>query len=375
VKYYIICGETSGDIHAANLVKGLKKYDPTAHIRAWGGDSLIAQKVEVVKHIRDLSFMGLVEVLLHLKTIRHNFKFAYSDILNFNPDVLILVDFPGFNLRLAKWAKKNGIKVFYYISPTVWAWHQSRVYQVRNYVDKMFVILPFEKNFYKKFNVDVDYEGHPILDILASELNKTETFTDFCNRHQLNEKPIIALLPGSRKQELAQMLKIMTSITADFKNYNFVIAGISFLPKDLYSFALTLPNVQIIYDDTYSLLKQAKAAIVTSGTATLETALFKVPQIVCYKTNPITFAIGKRLVKVKYISLVNLILGKEVVKELIQYEFNQQNLKNELQKILNPEEQNKIIENYHQLEQLIGTYGVSERIALKMLSYLKNNEI
>jgi len=373
VKYYIICGETSGDIHAANLVKGLKKFDPSPHFRAWGGNSLIAQGVEVVKHIRDLSFMGLVEVLLHLKTIKRNFKFAYSDILNFNPDVLILVDFPGFNLRLAKWAKKKGIKVFYYISPTVWAWHQSRVYQVRDYVDKMFVILPFEKDFYKKFNINVDYEGHPILDILKPELNKTETFTDFCSRHQLNEKPIIALLPGSRKQELAKMLKIMTSIAADFDNYNFVIAGMSFLPEELYSFALTFPNVQIIYDDTYSLLKQATVAIVTSGTATLETALFKVPQIVCYKTNPLTFALGKRLVKVKYVSLVNLILGKEAVKELLQNELNQQNLKNELQKILEPSTRKTILENYNQLQQLIGKAGASERIAHKMLSYLKKS--
>lgn len=371
MKYYLICGETSGDIHAANLVKGLKKYDNQAQVRAWGGDLLIAQGVEVVKHIRDLNFMGLVEVLLHLKTIRRNFKFAYNDILAYSPDVLILVDFPGFNLRLAKWAKKKGIKVFYYISPTVWAWHQSRVYQVRDYVDKMFVILPFEKDFYKRFAIDVDYEGHPIMDALTPALEKVETKSDFCARHQLDERPMIAILPGSREQELIKILKIMTSVAGDFKEYNFVVAGLSFLRKELYVEALKIPNVRVIFDDTYALLHHVEAAIVKSGTASLETALFNVPEVVCYKTNRLTFAIGKRLVKVKYVSLVNLILGKESVKELLQNDLNYQNIKAELIKLLNPDYRAGVLEDYKKLKKLIGEKGASERVAAKMIQYLK----
>ncbi len=371
MKYYLICGETSGDIHAANLVKGLKKYDNQAQIRAWGGDSLIAQDVEVVKHIRDLSFMGLVEVLLHLKTIKRNFKFAHADISAYNPDVLILVDFPGFNLRLAKWAKKKGIKVFYYISPTVWAWHRSRVYQVRDYVDKMFVILPFEKDFYKQYGIEVDFEGHPILDAIAPALEKNETKTDFCLRCQLDEKPIIAILPGSRKQELTKLLRIMTSVARVFKEYNFVVAGISSLPKELYDEASKIDNVSVVFDDTYALLKHAEAAIVKSGTSTLETALFNVPEVVCYKTNGLTFAIGKRLVKVKYVSLVNIILGKEAIKELLQNDLNYKNLKTELSKILHPEYRETVLEDYKKFRSLMGEKGASDRIAAKMVQYLQ----
>lgn len=371
MKYYLICGETSGDLHAANLVKGLKRNDQQATIRAWGGDLLTAEGVEVVKHIRDLSFMGLVEVLLHLKTIKRNFKFAYADISAFNPDVLILVDFPGFNLRLAKWAKKKGIKVFYYISPTVWAWHRSRVYQVRDYVDKMFVILPFEKDFYKQYGVEVDFEGHPILDALAPAIENFESKNEFCARHNLDNKPMIALLPGSRKQEVIKMLKIMTSVAEDFQDYHFVIAGMSFLPKELYAEALKIKNVRIIFDDTYALLKHVSAALVKSGTSTLETALFNVPEVVCYKTNALTFAIGKRLVNVKYVSLVNIILGKEVIKELLQNDLNYKNLKLELSKLLNPEYRERIYQEYKKFRNLIGDKGASDRVAAKMVQYLQ----
>lgn len=372
MKYYLICGEKSGDIHAANLVKGLKKYDNQAQIRAWGGDLLIAQGVKVVKHIRELSFMGLIEVLLHIKTIIQNFKFAHSDIITYNPDVLILVDFPGFNLRIAKWAKKKGIKVFYYISPTIWAWHRSRMNIIRSYVDKMFVILPFEKDFYKSYSIDVDYEGHPITDALATALDKIENKSKFCARHQLEEKPIIAILPGSRKQEVIKLLRIMTSVANDFKEYNFVIGGVSILPKKLYNEATKIPNVHVIFDDTYTLLHHAEAAIVKSGTATLETALFNVPQVVCYKTNKLTFAVGKLLVKVKFVSLVNLILQKEAVKELLQNNLNYKNLKTELTKILNPEYRKNIFDDYKKLRKLIGEKGVSDKVAVKMIQYLKH---
>jgi lipid-A-disaccharide synthase len=306
-----------------------------------------------------------------LKTIKRNFKFAYSDISAFNPDVLILVDFPGFNLRLAKWAKKKGIKVFYYISPTVWAWHQSRVYQVRDYVDKMFVILPFEKEFYKRFAIEVDYEGHPIIDALANALERIESKAEFCARHKLEEKQMIAILPGSRKQELRKILPIMTSVANDFKNYTFVVAGMSFLPKELYAEALKIPNVRVIYDDTYALLHHVDAAIVKSGTSTLETALFNIPQVVCYKTNALTFFIGKLLVKIKYVSLVNIILAKEAIKELLQNDLNYKNLKAELSKILNPEYRQTILDDYKKFRILLGEKGASDRIAAKMIHYLK----
>ncbi len=373
MKYYIIAGEKSGDIHASNLVKGIIKHDEHAVIRGWGGDAMKNAGVEMVKHIHDLAFMGLVEVLFHLNTIRRNFKFAYSDIRSFNPDVLILVDFPGFNLRLAKYAFKHHIKVFFYISPTIWAWQTSRVYQIKKYVNKMFVILPFEKEFYKKYDVDVIYEGNPILDSIGEALENTETLESFCQQNSLPPKPIVAILPGSRVQEIKKILPVICNTVSSFHDYSFVIAGLSFLPASLYEEFIHQKNVYIVYDKTYSLLHQATAAIVTSGTATLETALFHVPQVVCYKTNPLSYAIAKKLVKVKYVSLVNLILNKESVRELIQRELNVKNLTIELQRILDDSHRKIILDDEHRLSSLIGEKGSSERIAKRMIELLKNS--
>lgn len=372
MKYYLICGEKSGDIHAANLVKSIKEIDNTAVFRVWGGDALQKLNVPVVKHISELSYMGLVEVLSHLRTIRNNFKFAHKDIQSFNPDVIILVDFPGFNLRIARWAKLKGFKVFYYISPTVWAWHQSRVFQIKKYVDRLFVILPFEKEFYKQFDIEVDYFGHPIVDALNEILDSNIDKENFLKKWNLSDKPIIAILPGSRKQEIRKILPMMTTLSQYFSDYNWVVAGLSFIPQSEYSVVEQNPNIRIIIDDTYNLLKLSHAAIVTSGTATLETALFNVPQVVCYKTNLITYLIARMLVKVKYISLVNLILQKEAVKELIQQELTIENLKKELFSILKGDQRKAVLENYSELRRIIGlNCAVSSQVAKRMIELLQ----
>jgi len=374
VKYYIITGESSGDIHAANLVKYLMKQDTSAIVRGWGGKALKSLGVQVVKELNELNFMGLIEVLKHIKQIRNNFKFAYSDIKSFNPDVLILVDFPGFNLKIAKWAKINGYKVFYYISPTIWAWHKSRIKIIKHYVDKMFVILPFEKDFYQNNGVVVEYHGHPILDSLQVYLEKQVDYDEFCYENNLPQKPLIAILPGSREQEIKRLLPIMTAVSVFFDDFHFVIAGISEFNKSIYE-KFCSNNVSVLYDKTYDLLKHSYAAIVKSGTSTLETAIFKVPQVVCYKLNNITYLIARLLVRnVKYISLVNLLLNKECVKELIQNNLTVDNLKNELNLILNTNKRKEIIADYENLINLLGNKGASERIAKRMISILNNFE-
>src|ERR1019366_1651984 len=302
MNYYIIAGEASGDLHASNLMKELKLQDVNARFRCWGGDLMKSQGADLVKHYRYLSFMGFTEVLMNLPTILDNIKFCKKDILEHQPDVLILVDYPGFNLRIAEFAKASGIKVFYYISPQIWAWKQSRVHKIKKEVDKMFVILPFEKEFYERFNYLVDFVGHPLLDAVAdyaTNKNSLSIHTD---------KPIIALLPGSRKQEISAMLPIMLSLVKQYTNYQFVIAAAPSQTKDFYQTLIGDSDVKIVFDQTYQLLQKAEVALVTSGTATLETALFGVPEIVCYKGGAVSFAIAKQLVKVKYISLVNLIM-------------------------------------------------------------------
>jgi len=292
MKYYIISGEQSGDMHAANLVASLKKKDGNTVLRAWGGEKLKQQGVTLVKHIKDLAFMGFWEVILNLPTILSNISFCKKDILAFSPDALILVDYPGFNFRIAKFAKQNGIRVFYYISPQIWAWKRSRINQIRKNVDKMFVILPFEKEYYQRNNFEVDFVGHPLLDEIAKD--------DFSLSIK-KDKEIIALLPGSRKQEIQQILPQMLKIVNDFPNYQFIVATANAVEEEFYKKLSTDNNVLLVKNETYGLLKNAKAALVTSGTATLETALFEVPQVVCYKTNAFSFQIAKQLVKTKFI--------------------------------------------------------------------------
>lgn len=358
-KYYIISGEASGDLHGSNLMKSILKKDPTAEFRFWGGDLMQSVGGTLVKHYRDLAFMGFLEVALNLRTILRNIKFCKKDIKNYHPDVLILVDYPGFNLRIAKFAKSLGIKVVYYISPQLWAWKEGRVETIKKYVDEMLVILPFEKDFYKKHGVEAHFVGHPLLDAISDlkEINAD----DFRRENGLNEKEIIALLPGSRKQEIRKMLGVMLSVRHNFPHYQFVIAGAPSLPKEFYAEFLT-DDVHFMSNKTYDLLRCSKVALVTSGTATLETALLKTPEVVCYRGSWVSYQIAKRLVKhIKFISLVNLIMDKEVVKELIQNDLNTENLTQELHKILEPTHREKLLAEYQKLHLLLGGEGASDR--------------
>jgi lipid-A-disaccharide synthase len=362
MKYYIIVGEASGDLHASNLMKSLKKYDSKAEFRFWGGDLMQAQGGTLVKHYRNLAFMGFAEVIMNLRTILKNIAICKKDVLNYRPDRLILVDYPGFNMRIAEFAKKNEIPVHYYISPQIWAWKENRIEKIKRDVDEMYVILPFEKPFYEdKHQFPVHFVGHPLLDAISNKLSPSEE--DFRKTHQLGEKPIIALLPGSRKQEINKMLSVMLEMIEDFPSYQFVIAGAPSQEFEFYQPFLKNYNVKFISNKTYDLLANSYAAIVTSGTATLETALFKVPQIVCYKANPISYMIAKRLVNLKYISLVNLIMDKDVVTELLQDNFNPKRLKMELHKILDENHRKEVFMNYFELEKMLGGKGASDRIA------------
>lgn len=372
MKYYIIAGEASGDLHASNLMKELKKLDTASEFRCWGGDLMQAQGAVLVKHYKDLAFMGFVEILFNLRTILRNLKFCKSDILQYKPDALILVDYPGFNMRIAEFAKKSGIKVFYYISPQIWAWKQGRVHKIRKTVDKMFVILPFEKDFYKRFDYDVEFVGHPLLDAINDPEYKKGIVT-FRKDKGLSEKPLIAILPGSREQEIKKMLPVMLTIVKKFPDFEFVIAGVSSLPAAFYSnICAGYENVKIITGNTYSLLSNATAALVTSGTATLETALFEVPEVVCYKGSAISFFLAKKLVKVKYISLVNLIMDDEVVKELIQQDFNSTQLEAELSKILDGDKAKSLKQQFAELKLKLGGIGASAKTAALIIEELKS---
>ena len=370
MKYYIIAGEASGDLHASNLMLELGRYDEDAQFRVWGGDLMAARGGVLVKHYRDLAFMGFAEVVANIRAITRNLVFCKKDILEYNPDVLILVDYPGFNLRIAKFAHCKGVRVFYYISPQVWAWKKSRVQKVRKYVDRMFVILPFEKDFYRKYDVDVDFVGHPLLDAIEAEKPKLGTLQDFRTAHHLDERPIIAILPGSRKQEISTMLPVMASVAPHFPDYQFVIAAAPSIPDDFYAGLLPDKNLPIITGRTHQLLFHSFAALVTSGTATLETALLNVPEVVCYKGNFISYQIAKRIVNIKYISLVNLIMDKDVVTELIQNDMNSRRLTDELQKLVKGEKRQQILKDYQQLREKLGGTGASELVAKLMIKDL-----
>ncbi|MEG9327909.1 lipid-A-disaccharide synthase [Salinimicrobium catena] len=362
MKYYIIAGEASGDLHAANLMKALKKVDPKADFRFWGGDLMATEGGTPVKHYRDLAFMGFAEVIMNLRTILGNISFCKEDIKKFDPDVIIFVDYPGFNLRIAKWARKEGYKTHFYISPQIWAWKENRIKDIQRDIDEMYVILPFEKDFYEeKHSYDVHFVGHPLIDAIAHR--PPVNVEKFKAENGLDERPVIALLPGSRKQEIVKMLETMLSVTDDFKEYQFVIAGAPSQDPEFYQQFIKKKNVHLVMNKTYDVLGVATAALVTSGTATLETALFKVPEVVCYKGNFISYQIAKRVINLDYISLVNLIMDREVVKELIQSDFNKKNLKKELQKILSEAHREKMFADYYELEQKLGGTGASEKTA------------
>lgn len=371
MKYYIISGEASGDMHGANLISEIKKKDNSIEFRGWGGDKMEAQGMKLVKHYRELAFMGFAEVLMNLRTILGNLKFCKKDILSFKPDAVILIDYPGFNLRIAEFLHEQGIKVFYYISPQVWAWKQSRVKKIKKVVDHLFVILPFEKPFYEKFDYQVDFVGNPLLDEISNFKKKYQA-EDFRKNNKLDEKPIIALLPGSRTQEINTKLPLMLSVIDKNPTYQFVIAGAPSQSKEIYHQHIEgRKNVTLLFGKTYPLLLNAHAGLITSGTATLETALFKVPQVVCYKANPISYSIAKRLVKIKFISLVNLVMDREIVKELIQHELTSDNINHELNKILEGKGRDDMMNDYDNLIEKLGGEGASANTAELIINYMK----
>ena len=390
MKYYIIAGEASGDLHGSNLIKELKKAAPPTEVRCWGGDMMEQAGGVVVRHYKDLAFMGFIEVLTNLPTIFRNLAFCKEDILAYRPDALILIDYPGFNLRIVKWAHSQGLKIIYYISPQVWAWKENRVKSIKECVNKMLVILPFEKEFYRKWNYEVEYVGHPLVEVIDSFRSQAANRKSQAASHPSSPeipavpfptaqpapppaiqdpRPIIALLPGSRQQEILKKLPVMLETSRYFPDHLFVVAMAPGLEDNFYTALLqNYPNVSSVRNQTYALLLQAKAACVTSGTATLETALFGVPEVVCYKGSSISYQIAKRLIKVKYISLVNLIMDKLVVKELIQDELTPENLRRELDSLLkDPQRQQQLQTDYTALKNLLSQGGHASANAAKSI--------
>ncbi len=368
MKFYLIAGERSGDLHGGNLIKALQARSAGNQFRGFGGDYMRKAGMEVVVHYRELAFMGFVEVLANLRKISKKIKQCKEDILQYKPDVIVLIDYAGFNMRIAKFAKTQGIKVFWYISPKVWAWNQKRALKLKATVDRMFVILPFEKSFFKKFDWDVDYVGNPVLDAIKAH----QVQPDFKSVNQIAEnESIVALLPGSRQQELKKIIPVITDVAIALKQTQFVVAAVSNLDQKLYGGLKNLLNVRFVYDGAYDLLSIARAAIVTSGTATLETALFKVPQVVVYKTSALTYWIARMIIKVPFISLVNLVADREVVKEMIQENASVEKVSGELLSILNNETyRTAMLNSYDEIIRILDTGSASENTAEKMLGYL-----
>jgi lipid-A-disaccharide synthase len=373
MKYYIVAGEASGDLHASNIIKQIKLIDPKAEFRGWGGDLMEYEGVKIVKHYKNHNYMGFWEVIKHLKTILKNLSDCKKDIIQFSPDALILIDFAGFNLRIAKYFQSTSFPVLYYIAPQVWAWKEKRVVDIKKFITKLFVILPFEKSFFKKHDIDVNYVGHPLVDyindfITTKALDKKMFLSSYSN----NEKPIIALLPGSRRQEILKKLPVMLSAAKKYsENFSIVIGGIKDFKNDYAELINNDENISVVFNDTYNLLNNSYAALVTSGTATLETALFNVPQVVCYKSSWFSYIIAKKLVKIKFISLVNLILDKESVKELIQNDLNFNNLSLELAKITSADQRKVILQDYKKLREMCGGLDASKLTAKEMLKTIQ----
>ena len=377
MKYYIIAGELSGDLHASYLMKEIKRKDESAEFRFWGGDRMVAESHEsnLVKHIKELAIMGFIEVVINLKTVLRNLALCKKDLLEWKPDALILVDYPGFNLRIAKFAKKNNIKNYYYISPQVWAWKKGRIKTIKKILEKLYVILPFEKEFYAKHSMEVEYKGNPLLDEINDYSINTDKST-FLQNNDLDEKPIIALLPGSRTQEIKKMLPIQLSLVDKYPEFNFVVAGVSTHSEEFYKTMIgNKNNVKLIYNQTYSIINNAHCAVVTSGTATLETALFGIPEVVCYKANPITFIIAKYLAKIEYISLVNIILKQKAVTELLQEQWNEECLEKEFKQICFDDayrEEMKYL--FNKLKSILGDSGASSAIAQSIIEDLNTKK-
>ncbi len=376
MKYFIIAGEASGDLHASHLMAELKKKDSQAEFCYFGGDLMAEQGGILLKHYREMAFMGLFPVLFNLHKIRRNFNIAENKLLDFKPDVLILVDYPGFNLRMAAFAKANNIRVFYYISPKIWAWKTKRVYKIKKYVDEMFTIFPFETDFYNKYGVEVHYVGNPTVDELSVRPNRDQTFGEFILKNNFSEKPIIALLAGSRNDEINRILPVMAKVTDRFPQFQYVIAGAPSQTQDRYSKALENYNIPVLFGQTYDLLQHSKAALVASGTATLETAVLNVPQVVCYRIEAGRLGswIKDKIVKVPFISLVNLITRREVVKELFQENCTPTTVGNELELILtNGQYKENMLNGYKEMREILGNAGCAERAAELMINALMIN--
>lgn len=376
MKYYFLAGEPSGDLHASNCMKEIINIDSNAEFAFTGGDLMqnLTKKKPAI-HINQMAFMGFIRVLQNIFTIKKNFKIVKQDILNFNPDVLVLVDYPGFNLRMAKWAFKNKIKVDYYISPTVWAWKEGRVEIIKKYTNKLFVILPFEEAFYQKHQHKVYFVGHPLIDAIEQKKPLLKNKTQFINENVLTQQPIIAVLPGSRLQEIEYMMDIMIKVAGNFKDFQFVVGGSTNLPESYYN-KLKDYNIKVVFNQTYDLMSHAEAGIIKSGTSTLECALFKLPQVICYKSGALSIRIAKLLVDIKYIGLPNIIMDKPLVKELIQNDFNVKNITDELNKLLRDNDyRNNIINGYTQLSEHLGGMGASKRLAEEIVKDAKTTKL
>lgn len=371
MRYYLIVGEASGDMHAANLMNALRQMDAEAVFCGFGGDLMKAEGLELIKHYHDLAFMGFTDVLLHLSTIFKNIALCKQEILKFQPDVVILVDYPGFNLRMAKWLHQEKIKTFYYISPQIWAWNQKRGKKIKRWIDKTFCILPFEKDFYKKFDYEADYVGHPLLDSLNKEPKDFDIKT-FKEKYHFDQRPIVAMLPGSRKQEIQKVLPIMASVCQYFPDYQFSIGCVSQFDENFYQKLIHNQNIKLIYNDTRNLLRASHAALVTSGTASLETALLKIPEVICYKGSWLNYIIARQLIRVNYIGLANLIMDKPMIKELIQTDLTTKNIQHELHLLLNDtEKRRQMLDDETALIDVLGNGNASETTASMIIKALK----
>lgn len=374
MNYFLIAGEASGDLHGSNLIHGLKLADPDAKFRGWGGDLMAAEGMELNRHYRTTAFMGIWEVLKNLRTVFRNLKQCQQEVLAWKPDVVIFIDYPGFNLRMARFAKEAGFRTFYYISPKIWAWKASRVEIIKKYIDEMFIIFPFEKEFYARYNYHkVHFEGNPLIDAIDEKRAGLPSRADFLQKNQLSEKPVVALLCGSRKQEISLILPEMLEAARAFPDRQFVIAGAPSIDESYYQQFLGGVDTKVVMQQTYGLLQHAEAAVVTSGTATLETALFEVPQVVCYKTSSISYHVGIHFLKIPYFSLVNIIMGREVVKEILQFKLASE-IEQELRKILTDSRyKEEMLTNYRKLKEISGGAGASRRVAEKMVDCLRNH--
>jgi len=371
MRYYLIAGEASGDLHASNLMKSIKQLDSNADFRFFGGDLMAKVGGEPVKHYKEMAFMGFWEVLKNLQQISKNLRQCKSDIINYNPDAVILVDYPGFNMRIAKFAKQAKFKVFYYIAPKVWAWKESRAKLLKKYVDHLMVIFPFEVEFFKKHGIDVIFKGNPLIDALKQEEKEQE---DFRKTNKLSDKPIIALLAGSRNQEISYNLPVMVNLSRQINNYQFVIAGAPSLSESVYKPHIKNTDIKIVFNKTHDLLRNSTLAVITSGTATLEAALLNVPEVVCYKGSTVSMLIAWAVIKIKYISLVNLIMKREVVKELIQYKLNNSSLEKEVRALLPGEpKRQKMLDHFNELKQKLGSEGASSRFAERIVNLTNKN--